>query len=316
MADEPRPAPQVTVSDPARPRPPVDLLEVEPRRVGRRTLTAGAAAAAAVVLLVAGLEVREDRAAAAQERRLQAVVDLEVQIEGASSVYDPGTRAARLESRLRVVNDGPRDHVVEEGSLGAFRLVRAGIPVRAGRSTSLVLGASVPCTSRRPAEPASGPLVLRLEGGRTVELPVDDAVGPDAAARACGFIPLEEVGFLGVLGASRAPGALELAVDLGTQAVRAVEVTALRVGPGLRGELRRGDGTPVTFPLPLPTGDGPGFVTQGYTLRIEVTDCAAARAGAGSPSIGLSLRAADGETAKVETLYDLDQLADLLRDAC
>ena len=308
--------PQVTVTDPARPPHAADVLEAAPRPVSRRRLLAGVGLVVALALVAVGLQVRAERAAAEEERRLRAVVELAVQPEGSSSVYDPGTRTARLESRLLLVNDGPRDHVVQDGTAGGFTLVRAGLRVRAGDSVPLVLGASVRCSSTRPAEVPTGPLALQLQGGRGVELPVDLSVAPDAAARACGFVPLAEVGFVSVLGASRPPGALELALELGTQAIRPVDVLGLEVGPGLRSELRRSDGTPVAFPLALALGDGPGYRAEAFALRIEAADCDAARAGAGSPSLALELRAEDGETARVETLYELGYLLDLLLDVC
>ena len=293
-----------------------DVLEAEPRPVRRRWLLLAALGLSALALTGVGLQVREERAAAAQERRLQAVVDLVAQPEGVTSVYDPGTRTARLENRLLLVNNGPRDHVVEEGSVGGFRLVRAGVRVRAGESAPLVVGASVRCTGTRPAEVPTGPLVLRLRGDRTVRLPLDLPVGPDAAARACGFVPLEEVAFVSVVGAARPGEALELALELGTQSVRPVQVLAVEVGPGLRAELRGSDGRPVAFPLALETGDGPGFVAGSYTLRIEVVDCDAALAGGGSPRLALQLRGEDGGTARAETLYELGYLLDLLLGVC
>ena len=295
-----------------------DLLEAEPRPVGRRRLLAGLGLLAAVGVLAAGAQVREDRAAAAQERRLRAVVDLLVQPEGLTSVYEPGTRTARLESRLLLVNDGPRDHVVQEGSVGGFTLVRAPVTVPAGGSAPLVVGASVRCSATRPAEVPTGPLVLQLRGDRVVRLPLELPVGPDAAARGCGFVPLEEVASVSVVGASRParPPGLELSLELGTQSVRPVEVLGVEVGPGLRAELRRSDGRPVPFPLPLELGDGPGSVAGSYLLRIDVADCDAARAGAAWPSIVLRLRAEDGTTGRAETLYELGYLLDLLLDVC
>jgi hypothetical protein len=319
VAQEPRPSPQVTITDPAHRARPADLLEAEPTRLARGWLLAAGALLVAGAVVVVGLEVRERRATAAEERRLEAIVDVSVQAEGGGSSYDLESRRATLENRLLLLNAGPRDLVVVGASVGEYELVPAEVRVPSGGSAPLLLERSVLCsTTTPPPVTPSGDLALQLRtrtGSRIVEVPFALPVGRDEAARACGFVPLEEAVFLEIFGLPRPGG---LAFEVTTRSVRPVELLALDVGPGLGGELRDPDGSAVALPLALPTGSGPSVVGSSLTLQLEVTDCAVARnrSRVGELQLVVRLRDERGVTEDTEAYYGSDLVVALLDDVC
>lgn len=318
VAQEPRPSPQVTITDPTHPARPADLLEAEPGRLPRGWLLAAGAVLVAGAVVVVGLEVRERRATAAEERRLAAIVDVSVQAEGGGSSYDPGSRRATLENQLLLLNAGPRDLVVAGAAVGGYELVPAEVRVPSGGSAPLLLERSVLCsTTTPPPVTPSGDLALQLRtrtGSRTVEVPLELPLSRDEAARACGFLPLEEAVFLETFTLPRGG----LALEVTTRSVRPVDLLGLDVGPGLRGDLRNSDGSPVELPLALPTGSGPSIVASSFTLQLEVTDCAVARnrSRVGELQLVVQLRDEQGDTEDTEAYYGSDLVVPLLDDAC
>ena len=315
MAHEPRPTPQVTIHDPARAAEPLDLLTHEPAP-SRRGLGVLAGLVVVALLVAAAVEVGDRRAGAADERRLASTLDLAVQPEGSSTSYDPGYRTAHLESQVLIVNRGLRDVVVLEATVGGYRLAAREVRVASGSRASVLLQQSIGCspTAPPPTRDATA-LVLQVQTlaeVRTVEVPVE-AFSGDEAARACGFLPVVEAVGISVPGAARAGDALELTVELSTTSVRPIDLLAVDVGPGLQAQLRHGDGSPVALPLVLPTGSS---ARQSFTLRLEVTDCDAARAAAASPQLAVRVRDRAGEVGSVETLYELGYLLGLLLDVC
>lgn len=271
-------------------------------------------------LLLGSVELRERRAAAAQERRLDAVVDVSVRPEGGGTEYDPGTRRAQLQHRLLLSNDGPRDVTVTGAAVAGYALVQDEVRVPAGRSTPLLLERSVTCSpSAPPPELDTDTLVLQLTtaaGPRAVDVALDVPIAADESARACGLVPLDEAASVAVTGAARRGDLLELGLEVAVASARPVDLLGVEVGPGLHVELRQVGGGVVPLPLALPPASGPAATTSSYVLRIGATDCDAAIGGAGSPDLALLLRGEDGTQARVEALYELGYLMALLLDVC
>lgn len=301
---------------------PVDLLvsgDDEPDRPSPFTPRRLKAAAAVLLVLAAGAgfaELRERRAAAAEERRLARVVDLAATPEGGSSSYDPRTREVVLYVELRLRNAGPREVVVERGSAGSFALVQQLVEVGAGDDVALLLRRSLVCSPLEPP-PADDTTALRLDlrtaaGPRSVELPVQGIPGVAETARACGFVPLEEsVGFRIDAANATDDGTAELLLQVDANAPRAVQVTRVLAGPGLRPELLDAQGRPQ-LRRALPRGRSTSVV------RLHVDDCGSAGGSRadGDPSLTLVLRDENGRVGQVEVLYAGAFLGSLLSDAC
>lgn len=300
--------------------PAPDVLECEPAPLRRGRVAAAGALVLVAALLAGAAEVRERRAAAAQERRLDAVVDVSVQPEGGGTEYDAVTGRARLQHRLLLSNDGPRGVTVTGAAVAGYALVQDEVRVAAGRSAPLLLERSVTCSASAPPR-ASGTDTLALQlttaaGPRAVDLDLDVPLSPDEAAHACGFVPLDEAASVAVTGATRPGDLLVLGLQITVTSARPVELLAVEVGPGLRSELASVGGRAVPLPLALPTASGPAAASSSHELRIAATDCDAAVAGAGFPDLTLRLRDEDGRQVQVKTLYELGYLMDLLLDVC
>ena len=311
----------MTVSDPARP---ADLLvsgdeEPRPSPFTRRRLQAVAALALVGALAAGAVELRERRAAAAEQRRLDRVLDLRVEPEGDLSSYDEGSGVATLDLQLRLHNDGPRDLVVERGTAGSYVLVQTAVEVTAGGEAPLQLRREVTCTPTAPPPRVSLPalsLELRTAAGpRQVALPLDEDLLGDEAARVCGFVPLEEAVEVELLGAARPAGALELALELASRSIEAVSLAAVDAGPGLRVSVRESSGGPVSLPLRLPPRPGFGSrQTTSLEVRLEVTDCTSARTAL--PQLELRVVDENGRTGQPLVGYDPAFLGTLLSAAC
>ncbi len=193
--------PPVTVGDPARPGTEPDLLvggEAEGLGpVGRRRLKALVAVVAVggLALLVPD-EVRERRAADAEQRRLAGVLDLAVEPSRGPEQrarYDEVRQTAELDVVVVVRNDGPRGVRVLRGTLGPYALP-GDVHVPAGRTAALVLQRSVPCAAADPQPVRVSSLQLQARTGagvRDAVLRVDLDLPADAARRACGPVPPE-----------------------------------------------------------------------------------------------------------------------------
>jgi hypothetical protein len=323
VGDERR-TPEVTVRDPSRPARPADVLvsgEDEPRPspfTPRRLRAAGAllAVAAAAVGVV---ELRERRAAAAEERRLDRVLELAVEPRGSGSSYDPATGAAELDLQLSLRNTGPRDVVVERGAVGEYVLVQDVVQVSAGGDAPLLLRRTVVCSPTSP--PQAAPLdVLRLDlrtaaGPRQLELPLVQGLVRDEAARACGFVPLEEAVDVRLLDLVRQRESVQLSLDLSSRSLEPVALAAVDAGPGLRAELTLVENGSTDLPLALPPDRRDG-TRRGTSMEVRVTvvDCALARTA--RPQVELQVVDEAQRVAQVSFDYDPAFLGTLLSDAC
>lgn len=253
-----------------------------------------------------------------EDRRLDRVLELSLQTSKSSSSYDQRRGEAELTLAVEVRNDGPRDLVVERGAAGDYVLVRSLVEVPSGEQVPLLLRRTVTCsrTAPPPAAPVDG---LRLElqtaaGPRSLSLRMDpEAVGDDAA-RACGFLPLEEAIGVQAYETESSVGTLGLAVDLNNRSVEPATLVGLDVGQGLRAQVRDVDGGPAALPLPLPPSRPDRF--QGgisLMLRVTVVDCAEAR----TTPPQLELQFTDGsEEHRASVDYDPASLDRLLSIAC
>jgi hypothetical protein len=128
-----------------------------------------------LVLVRGGIEIRERRAAEQEERRLQALVELETTprfIGQGRRDIDPESRLGVVERAVGVRNNGPRDITVTAASLGDLRLVEE-VVVPAGQDARLLLGWRGACAPR-PA---------LLAASDVIELEVRTQAGP--AGRSC-----------------------------------------------------------------------------------------------------------------------------------
>lgn len=331
MEDERRPAPVVSVRDPRRPERPADVLvagddkpPLDPA-VRRRRLRIGGAALLVGALVVGGAELRERRAATAEERRLDAIVRVTAEPQGDSASYDPTSRVARLESHVLLRNGGPRDLLVVGATLGGYELVQPEVRVPAGRDATLLLQRSVGCSSTEPAPAAAdAPLVLELRTGSgpraaEVALPFDVS----AAARACGFMPVEEAVRFSLVGWEQGGTVLELDLEVSSESVRPVDLVAVQAGPGLDAVLTSGPGgAPRALPIRLPQRTGSLIEVRRMAVQLRVTDCAVA-AGVGvsggdgaGPQLSLQVRDAAGDEATIGSLYPPVLLGGLLAETC
>lgn len=320
--DAQRPAPRVTVHDPSRAARPLDLLESgdadspRPNPLTRRRIRLLAGVLLLVALGAAGLELRDRRAAAAEERRLAGIVDLSLEPRGASTGYDPVTGRATLELQVRLANDGPRDVTVERGGMGSYRLVQRAIRVRPGSFAALTLRKDLTCSPDVPP-PAESLRALELAlrtaaGPRQVSLPL--TAYEDDAARACGFYEPAEAVQAFVSGIDGSDGRLVLALDLFSRSVRALALVGVQAGPGLAVRVSgRGD-RDGTLPLTFPIGTPGGGVAVPLDAQLVVTDCAAARTAAAE--LTLWLRADDGRVGQALLSYEPGSLASLLTASC
>jgi hypothetical protein len=317
--DEQRRPPEVTVRDPAAPAPAPDLLSSgdEPARPRRRRWLA---LPAAVAVVAAGLAVTDARDDARSQRRQAAAVDLAlVAFASERRRYDADTGAFELQLLLQLRNDGPRPVTVLRGGVGGYALERD-VALQPGELSPLPLTRSVRCGSAA-ADAARGSDDLELTvgtdaGPRDVRLSVPFEVPDDAAARACGFLPLDEAVTAQVVGVETRRGSLRLALDVRSVANRPVEVVAATaVDPGVQARLEEAADAPVALPIPGPGGTG----TTRLHVVLTIADCASAAGLPGAPSsraVRLAVQEPGGATAQPRVGYDPALLAALIGQAC
>lgn len=251
-----REPPPVTLHAPGAPGP-----EPGPRR--RRRWPLLLVPPALVALLVVDQRGREPAA----------LVDL-VALPGSSGSSNPGVAQARVDVRLRLRNDGPRPVVVERAALGPYALARP-VELRAGATGTLLLTREVRCTSEPPPPLTAEVLDLTVStarGDRAVAVPLAEPVGEDGAARACGFLPLEEAVTPLVLFAQSEPTRVLLTVELQVGGVQPVAVT------GVRGGRLVVDGPldavqPLELPFPLPPVDPQGPLVRSLQVGLLLEAC-------------------------------------------
>lgn len=318
MGEEPRP-PQVTVRDPSRPDRPADVLESgadEPLRPKaltpwrRRVLLAVLLVGAAVV---GAAEFGERRAATAEQRRLDRVVDLAVERRGGVSSYDPVTGSVRLDLLLRLRNDGPRGLVVEGATAGPLGLVQSPVELGAGDSASLLLRREVSCSPTTPPPPTPlGVLALDLRtagGPRQVELPLDAALVTDDAPRTCAFRPVEEALDVEVRSTDRSERGIEVVLALTSDSARQVTLVAVEAARGLTTQVTGATGD--ALPLIVPSRATGALLVE---VVVSASDCDAAR----QARAQLVLRLADdrGRVGQPVAAYDPRFFGGLLAESC
>jgi hypothetical protein len=317
VGDERRP-PEVTVSDPSRPAGAADLLvsgddgPPRPSPFTPRRLQAGAALVVVVALALGAQEWRERRAAAAEERRLDRVLELRAERTGGNASYDPATGSATLELQLDLRNLGPRQVVVAGARIGSYALVPSTVDVPPGDSAPLLLRRVLACSPEQPpVAEADDVLALDLRtavGPRRLELALADLLARQEAERICGFLPIEEA--LGVTTESvlLVPEIPELRITLEVSALGrdALELMEVRVQEGLAARV----GVLLPGPLSLP-GRGEPEVVE---VNVRVDDCAAAREAA--PQVELFARDREGRVSRPAVGYDVALLSSLLEVSC
>lgn len=326
MEDERRPAPVVTVRDPSRPDRPADVLvagkEPEPLdpALSRRRLRVAGGLLLGIALLAGGLELRERRALAAEERRLDAVVDLQLLDERESSMrHEIAAGIVHLQEDVPVRNDGPRELIVLGAAAGGFSLQADEVVLGAGESGVLPLARTVRCAELAAVPPLSWPpsvtltLDLRTRAGeRSTELPLPVPVSSEHAWRVCGLTPLEQDVNLVVTGTFAEPSSVLVPFDVLVDSGRPVTITSLEADPGLRAELLLSDGTPADLPYELPWSNG-GFVATSVQMRVSVRSCADAV----DALAGLQLGVQDGSrSALIAASYEPGPLSELLMSFC
>lgn len=264
-------------------------------------------------LVAAGLLLADVREDARVDRAQAAAVDLGlVAFASEQREYDDGTGTIEVQLLLQLRNDGPRTVTVLRGGLGGYGLERD-VELSPGELAPLALTRSVRC-GEAVAEPAAAELSLTVgtdAGPRDVRLPVPFDL-PGGAARACGFLPLEDAVSAQVVGADARRGSLRLEVEVRSVANRPVDVVGVEaVDPGVQARLEDEE----RLPIPAPGGTG----RLRLTVLLQVVDCAVAAGLPGAPSsraVRLVVQEPDGGTARPRVGYDPALLAALVAQAC
>ncbi len=330
--------PQVTITNPADPRRPADVLDGDDPAPGspKRLIVA----AVVVLALLAGVsgvdELRDRRAANAEERRLQAVLQVELTDRFGSfqgTDYDGGTQEAVLSRALGLRNTGPRPVVVESVAVDGLRLVGGDVEVAPGREERLLVQQRLPCSPAPVSTSTSLSVLLGVRTGAGLqeqELLLDEEVtasGGDAR-RACGIVPAgEALQLFFVIGGRVQDGALDVPLRAANYGARDVRLLDVRAGSGLTAELLDDTGHAVPLPLEF-AGRGPdgGVPERPLLLRLRVVDCALVDASdmesyQPDSAFSVSYVAADdvepqGAGAATTVLYDANAVRDLVAEAC
>lgn len=321
MGVEPRPPPPVTIRDPARPTRQAEVLEAGPEGPAgpgtwsrSQTLVAVALLAAAA-LLVAGLQVRERRAAtAAQERRVAGQVLLQAEASGSISRFDAPSDTGDLRLRVRLRNDGPREVTVLAGDLAGFP-VQDELSLRPGAEGTVRLRGTVNCPTRLRDAREAGTLVLQVRtsaGLRRTDVALDPPFREDVLSEACGYGRVARQVTVDLVSATRQARALRLVLEVRSTSARPVQVQAVVLGPGL-GATGLGTGP---LGLPVPKDGSSGAVT--LEVSASVTDCRAAARWTASrrPSATVALTDAQLVVFTASVDYEPSLVRELVRDVC
>ena len=330
--DEPR---RITISDPSRPaRAPQDELDAEQPR-SRRGLYLVVGALAVLAALRAGDTALDQRAAADEDRRLGAVVELELteRFSGQGISGRDDQDVATVSRTLGIRNTGPRDVELLSVSFGPL-VSDSPTTVGAGREQGVRLTATTPCRTR-PQDtplPATVAVTVRTSTGQVVEqqLPLDDAVflaDPSELRRACGYLEVFEATFASVQGVSRRGDSLVIGFQVGNFGRLPVDLVRVTGGAGMRVQLlaATSDGTagpPVALPVLLP-----GQVDQVDQLRdvvvvLDVGDCSAVQPGAelfdgeGPAALSTTFADATGEETTTFSALEGGEADALVADVC
>ena len=274
---------RVTIVDPARPeQEPGDVLGDDSPRSRHKLY--------AVLVLIALLigwrgadTALERRAAAAQERRLQAVVDLQlINLESGGS-ENRSADIATVERQVGFRNAGPRPVEVLSASVGTLTF-QGSSSVEPGRDLALSLGRSLSCAQRPADEPVEQTVqvsVRRADGievKRRLPLPPDAFVSdPALLRRVCGYLEPFEAGMVVGSGSVRLDDGSLLMDLLVANAGRAPLVLAgLSGGSGMGVSLHTVQGRPAALPVEVAPGAGSGDQPPiVVTVRLRVADCSA-----------------------------------------
>ncbi len=308
----------MTVHDPAA-APAGDVLDSGPPLVGRRTAVVGTGLVLAVALVAGALELRERRDAEAEQRRLDAAVELVLLPTGASTSSSPGRGS--LQVQLEVRNDGPRAVEVAGAAWAGFALLRP-VDLPAGGSRSIALLQEVDCGLGRPgllAVDDDVQLQVRTASTtRTVALRLSaPLLAPTEAERVCGFVPLDQALHAYVDRQARVGAELVLRVDLSVLGSSPVDLLSVDAGPGLSEALRTGGGAEaVRLPTALPLAEGGTFVPTSYEVVVTVADCATVEPAGAQALLALVTGDQQGGTAELGLSYEPSLLGDLVSASC
>ena len=330
--------PQVRITNPAAPPRPADVLDADDPTPGSPTrLVVAAGVVLALLAVLSGVdELRERRAVDAEERRLQALLEVKLTdrfeaFQGAE--FDGSSQEAVLTRSLGLRNTGPRPVVVESAAVDGLRLLGGEVEVAPGGEERLLLEQRLPCS---PApDDTSTSLAVRLgirtgSGLQELELLLaEQATAYGGQARqACGIVPaVEAVQVFPGPGSRVVDGVLDVPLRIANYGARATRLLEIRGGAGLSSELLDDAGRPVALPLELePRRPDGGADEQPVRLRLRVTDCGLVDAsdtqsyGPGSaftitylPADDLEPRGAGSATAAV---FEHNQVYDLVAASC
>ena len=308
-----RPAPPVTVRDPARVRDRGEVLETRDRLSGSRNRWL--AAGLALVLLLGLLAVRSS-GARRDQRGLAGSATLLVVGATSTRASPRSGRYERAAARLELRNPGPGSVELASAAVDGWTVsVEAGA-LQPGGQTTLRLSTSLDCQAL--PRPAAVTVRLRVPGGGRVtrRLPVVAADLLPDAQEACGQLPPAAALDVGHSSAVVVGDALELDLDVLDRTTTPLRLLSVS-GDGARVEVRPG------LPLLLP-GRVPGRVptTRALHLRVSVAACRDAVGSFFGPGLTrVHLEAASGATGlselDVSPSADFrDLLAALVQRAC
>lgn len=257
-----RPRPEVTVTDPRQPAALVAVEEPAPPALGRRGVALLCATALAGVAALVTADVARDRRDAAEQRRLDGVVQVALgpTLGGWSSTHGAATGTGTVEGSVRLLNAGPRDVRVTSAEMGPLRSTAART-LDAGGGGVVELRGTFRCPSDGsppPPEPEAQELHVRLAtpaGPREVSL---DGPGlplgslDEGVQGACGFPSLRDsLRLTGTVVRTDGRTAL-LRVQVANEGRRPVRLLSLIPARGL--VVLSIDGGATELPVLLPAG--------------------------------------------------------------